>query len=442
MSTEPQEPLHIVRLKVSNIKGIEAAHITPDGAVVHITGKNGAGKSTILDCIQYVLDSARSQPPLPVRKGAKVGQIELDAGPFTATRRWPKGNKSGKGTLVVEHKDGTPIAGPRAFLEELVGPIAFDPGLFLSMSPKEQAKVLREVAGLDFTKIDEQRAALYAARTQSGHEVTRLKGVVQSLPEVQAPDQEVDPQQLAARLAQAIEMDSGNQLAVEAAERTGKALAAQQTAFAEAQKEHQRAIEQSQKRLDVAAAQLETTDRLFVQARDKAKNPTPIEPSVESLRAQLKAAGDTNALVRAKQERVKAERQLGAAIEAQDDKTALISTCDQQKEQLLAEAKWPVAGLGFNDDGVTFNGQPFEQASSAEQLRTAVAMGMANKHRMRVILMREGGHFDSESLAMVQDMAAEHGVQVWLETPSDGDGPPGAIVIEDGHVKEEEDVSA
>ena len=98
----------------------------------------------------------------------------------------------------------------------------------------------------------------------------------------------------------------------------------------------------------------------------------------------------------------------------------------------MAAAAFPVVGLGFNDNGVTFNGVPFSQASSAEQLRVSVAMGLALNPTLRVVLIRDGSLLDDDSLAMVATMAAEKDSQVWIERV--GHGEETSVVIEDGAV--------
>jgi len=87
---------------------------------------------------------------------------------------------------------------------------------------------------------------------------------------------------------------------------------------------------------------------------------------------------------------------------------------------------------GLDDPGVTLDGVPFEQASSAEQLRCSVAMGLALNPKLRVLLIRDGSLLDEDSLRMVAEMADAQGAQVWLERV--GDGVAG-VLIEDGEVR-------
>ena len=54
------KPLTILQLQASNVKRLRAVNIRPDGQVVVLGGKNGAGKSSVLDAITYALAGERA----------------------------------------------------------------------------------------------------------------------------------------------------------------------------------------------------------------------------------------------------------------------------------------------------------------------------------------------------------------------------------------------
>jgi hypothetical protein len=94
-----------------------------------------------------------------------------------------------------------------------------------------------------------------------------------------------------------------------------------------------------------------------------------------------------------------------------------------------------VPGLGLSDDGVTFGGLPFAQASSSEQLRVSVAIGLALNPKLKVLLIRNGNMLDDDSLKAVAAQAEEAGAQVWCEWVTSN--PEGvSVMIEDGRVAE------
>ena len=54
--------MKIINLQASNIKKLTAIDITPKSDVIMITGENGAGKSSVLDCITMALKGGREIP--------------------------------------------------------------------------------------------------------------------------------------------------------------------------------------------------------------------------------------------------------------------------------------------------------------------------------------------------------------------------------------------
>jgi hypothetical protein len=105
------------------------------------------------------------------------------------------------------------------------------------------------------------------------------------------------------------------------------------------------------------------------------------------------------------------------------------------KSKQIAEANFPVPGVTFGDDGILVNGIPFAQASSAEQLRIAVAMGLSANPKLRIILIRDGSLLDETSMTAVAEMAEKYDACVWMERV--GEGKEVTVVIENGRVKED-----
>ena len=112
--------------------------------------------------------------------------------------------------------------------------------------------------------------------------------------------------------------------------------------------------------------------------------------------------------------------------------TAHLETIEKRKADGLAAAKFPVEGLGFDADGVLYNGRPFNRASSAEKVLVSAAMMIALNPELRVLIVRNGNDLDSDSLAALEDMASDADFQVFIEIVNEtGDF---GITIEDGEV--------
>ena len=115
-----------------------------------------------------------------------------------------------------------------------------------------------------------------------------------------------------------------------------------------------------------------------------------------------------------------------------DSLTDAMAERTRQREAAIRNAAMPVPGLGFSAEGVTFNGLPFDQASSAEQLRVSVAIAMAANPKLRVLRIKDGSLLDENGLRMIGEMAQAEDYQVWVESVRT-DGKVG-IIMEDGAI--------
>lgn len=416
--------MKIVQLNISNFKRIKAVEVRPYGAIVSVRGRNGAGKSSVLDSIAAALGGERLCPKVPIRRGENgaVVRVELDDD-LVVERRWTAGGGS---TLKVTTKEGVSVKRPQARLDDLIGKLSFDPLSFMDLEPKKQAETLRALAGVDFSALDGRREQTYAARTDANRQVMQLRTRLAATPDVDAPDEPTSSADLIAEQQKRSDLYTANNL------KRGQ-LDSIRAQFRRASEEVERlnkTIEDLQRQL--AQAQMQREELRAAGAALKAEVEQLADPDLQELSAKLRDLEATNDRVRAKKARCELARDLKEAeLEAKelDDEIASI---DAEKAAKLAEVKFPVKGLAFSDEGVTFGGLPFEQSSQSEQLRISVAIGSALNPRLRAMLVRDGSRLDKESLALLREEATRSGIQVWLEqVGKDGEG----VVIEDGEVE-------
>ena len=79
--------MKIVKLNAENVKKLVAVEITPSGEIVTISGKNGAGKTSVLDSIWWALAGTSNIQAQPIRKGQNKARIRLDMGELIVERR-------------------------------------------------------------------------------------------------------------------------------------------------------------------------------------------------------------------------------------------------------------------------------------------------------------------------------------------------------------------
>lgn len=425
----------IIQLTAENVKRLRAVNITPAGNVVILGGANGAGKSSVLDCITMALGGKGHAAAVPVRNGQEFGRIVLDLGDIVVKRTF---TPAGDTALTVTAKDGAKYASPQTMLDKLVGTLTFDPLAFTRLAPKEQVSTLMALVGVDFTEMDGERAALYAQRTVANKDLERYVHIMAGLPRhpdaPDSPDAEVSAQDILDEL-QTIQAENA---AVDAAEKDLLALHAAAAAIQKDLTRNADDIADLEARLQKLRTQRQAlTDQMnanVIQVAEMKANLDNLQRhDPAEAKARLAAVEQTNQKVRANVIRADAEKALASKTTARDLLTAQIADIDKAKAQILADAKFPIDGLGFTDLGVTWQGLPFEQASSAAQLRASVAIAAAMNPKLRVMVVKDGSLLDAASLALLEEMAEKHDLQIWMERVSTGSEC--SIIIEDGAVQ-------
>lgn len=409
--------MKIISLTAENVKKIKAVRITPDGNVVVIRGNNAQGKSSVLDAIQYGLGGGRAQPSEVIRRGEEHARVVLELDDIIVERIW---KEKGPGRLEVKTKsNGRPKPSPQKLLDELVGKLSFDPLAFLQMKPREQVGTLKELLGLDFDELDSKREDLYADRTVLGRELTKAQATHDEYANFDnVPDKTVSIDALLKKHEEAVQQKAAN-------EQLRRAFIGE----TEDIKRQEKLIANLQQELKGAKSQLVKLKKSRVVTEDSLKDLT--HPDIEFIAAQLSKAADTNKIVSEKlawAERHQTIKKLAREVE---DHTEEIVGIDTEKKKRIAAVEFPVEGLGFTADAVTFNDIELTEASQAEKLRVSLAMGLALNPKLKIILIREGSLLDEDSTKLVAEMAAEADAQVWIEiVGTEG----GGIVIEDGEL--------
>ena len=412
------EPSRIVELRIRNVKRIRAAHITPTGNLIQITGKNGQGKTTVLDSIMYDFGGEKTIPEEALRRGAISGEVVADIGTHVVTRKFTEGGKS---TIAVLDKSGKPVPSPQAWLNSLVGNIAFDPLAFSRQDPKEQAAVLRRVLGLDeaFKALDAKAEALATDRTATNRLLKSGEARLAALPVVDAPEKEVDMAELAEEHAAAMLVRSDN-------EEKRRWLADARVS----RDKWETRIAQLEAQLADAKQNCEQIRRGIYDNQEAIE--ALVDPDLSAITERMRTVQATNAKVVAKRDRNKLQYEVLGLKDKSEAQTADLDKIAAEKAELVGKAKMPVAGMAFTADGVTLGGIAIAECSGAERLRASVAVGLAQNPKLRIMLIRDGSLLDSESMKALEQIAADRDAQVWIERV-DESGEVG-VVIEDGAI--------
>lgn len=421
--------MKIVKLTAENIKKLRAVEIIPQGNLVRISGKNEQGKTTVLDSIFWALGGTKAIQEQPIRQGETKASIRLELDDLVVTRTFTPGNSY----LKVENKEGTSFKSPQAMLDKLVGKLSFDPLAFAQADPKAQRAWLLQVTGL---AVDEDRLhaiagtvedgetaldilnatykAVFDARTLINRQLEQAKGALATMRRVE-PTEPVSVADLMAQYRAAQEQ-----------ERRATEHEREQVTLMDAVTEWEEAIEDLEAQLAEARQKLARAQSALTAWRSWP------HPDLAGIEEALTSAESINAQAqayRSYQDRAEVVTRLQADA---DIYTKRLEAIKEYEQELVTQARFPIEGLGFANGGVTYQGVPFSQASSAQKLQVSLAMAMALNPTLRVIRIDNASLLDSEHLAVVERMAKEKDYQIWAEV-IDESGHVG-VYIEEGKV--------
>lgn len=430
--------MRIHQLIAENIKRLSVVEITPDGSpVVVLAGENESGKSSCLECIEMALGGERHALEEPIRRGERRGSVKLDLGDIIVTRTFTQGGSA----LKVTNREGAKFPSPQALLDEFYSKLTFDPLEFARAKPAEQAAILRTLAGLDFSDLEARRAEAYQERTLVNRDLksaeTNLQRLERETPVAEKPLKPMSVTDITRELEAA---DALAEQAVRVGQQVSNAKA-EQNATARKVADWEAAVEKAKRDLAVAERALaaavvekDAADHAIEAAERAHAEALAQVPDRAAIRARLGEVEGHNRKVEAQRRRQAARLEVRAQQRKADDLSDAIKAIDAEKAERLSAAHFPVQGLGLDDEGgVTWNGLPFSQASTAIRTRVSVAIGLALNPKLPVLLIRNGNDLDGSNLKAVAQQAADAGAQLWIERIDGGNGLQ-TVWIEDGTV--------
>src|SRR3984957_8598889 len=194
--------MKIVRFQAENVKKLRCVEINPDGSLVVIGGKNGNGKTSVLDSITMALAGKGAIPSKPVRDGEKEATIEIEMDDDFIIKRTIK--PDGESKVEVRTKEGAKYGSPQALLDGFAARFTFDPLAFKLMKPRDQVDLLKSVLNLDFTNLDAERGETFDDRTVVNRQIRDAAGALAGMPKHDGvPEVEVSANEINAEIKRA-----------------------------------------------------------------------------------------------------------------------------------------------------------------------------------------------------------------------------------------------
>lgn len=405
--------IKINSLEIENVKRVKAVQLSPaDNGLTVIGGKNGQGKTSVLDAIAWALGGEKYRPSSAQREGSVIPprlHLELSNGIIV--------ERKGKNSALTVLDPSGKRAGQQ-LLNDFVSNFALDLPKFLEAGSKEKAEILLQIIGVgdQLRALDQQETQLYYTRRSINQNLDRKKKYAEELPFYQdAPQEMVSVSDLIKRQQEILARNGENQ------------RKRQQAAQLTQQKEIlRRQLSELQERYDAVCRDCDIAARSAQDLQDE---------STEQLEADIAGIDLLNQKVRANLERTRADEELHELETQSDNLTAELEKVRQSRTDLLTAAPLPLPGLSVQDGELVYKGRKWDCMSGAEQLMVATAIVRKLNPNCGFVLLDKLEQMDTDTMREFGTWLESVGLQAIATRVSTGEEC--SIVIEDGFVRGE-----
>lgn len=406
--------IKINKLEIENVKRVKAVSLEPtQNGLTVIGGRNGQGKTSILDSIAWALGGNKYKPSQPHREGSVLPpnlQISLSNGLEI--------KRDGKNSDLKVIDPSGQKAGQK-LLDSFVEEFALNLPKFMESSSADKARTLLQIIGVGdkLAEFEKKEQELYNERLVIGRVADQKKKFAAEMTYFQeAPKELISVSELIQE-----------QQAILAKNAENERLRGQRDSLKERQtqldSEIARLIEEKAK----VDQQLEIADKDALDLHDE---------STEQLEYSISNTEEINRKVRANLDKDKAEQDAQIEKEKYENLSAQIDRIRLDKNQLLEDADLPLPGLSVAEGELLYKGQRWDNMSGAEQLKVSTAIVRKLNPECGFILIDKLEQMDLDTLKEFGQWLEQEQLQAIATRVSTGDEC--SIIISDGYGEETE----
>ena len=409
--------IKINKLEIENVKRVKAVSLEPtQNGLTVIGGRNGQGKTSILDSIAWALGGNKYKPSQPHREGSVLPpnlQISLSNGLEI--------KRDGKNSDLKVIDPSGQKAGQK-LLDSFVEEFALNLPKFMESSSADKARTLLQIIGVGdkLAEFERKEQELYNERLVIGRVADQKKKFAAEMTYFQeAPKELISVSELIQE-----------QQAILAKNAENERLRGQRDS-----------LKQRQTQLDSEIARLiEEKAKIDQQLEIAEKDALDLhDESTEQLEYSISNTEEINRKVRANLDKDKAEQDAQIEKEKYDNLSAQIDRIRLDKNQLLEDADLPLPGLSVAEGELLYKGQRWDNMSGAEQLKVSTAIVRKLNPECGFILIDKLEQMDLDTLKEFGQWLEQEQLQAIATRVSTGDEC--SIIISDGYGEETEQAS-
>lgn len=402
--------MKINKLEIENVKRVKAVKIEPtENGLTIIGGKNGEGKTSVLDAIAWALGGNKYRPDKPERDGSSLPpSLHITMSNGLVVER--KGKNS---DLKVTDPQGNKYG--QTLLDSFVDQLALDLPKFMQASNKEKAQTLLQIIGVgdQLTALEQQETETYNRRHAIGQIADQKEKFAKEQPYYpDAPKTLVSASELIQQQQAILAKNGENQRKRQQRDQYDQELAQAQLAYDEAKR-----------RLQKAEQNAVTARKSAEDLQDEST--AEIEQSIEDIEA-------INIQVRANYDKDKAEKDAKEYRNQYQELTDTLEGVRKAKTDLLDGADLPLPELSIEDGELTYKGYTWGNLSGSDQLKVATAIVRKLNTECGFVLIDKLEQMDLDTLKDFGAWLEQEGLQAIATRVSTGGEC--SIIIQDGYV--------
>ncbi len=418
-------------MKIEGYKNISFVELVPDSRMNLVSGKNGAGKSSLIEAMIDAIKGKTEMGKKPQRKiqnGKDKAVIEVTIGEGDGALKIKRTITQKDVYLKAERADGKPVS--QTDLDKLLDSSTINITKLLHLDPKGQIDFVKKVAGIDTTKVEEKYKELYAERTVLNRAAKDAKGAEKNFGQVDRVE-EVSISELLAE----IELGETDNREI----RREEILINQMDALV---KGHVDAIEKAEATIEHYREAIESlTDEIEARNITKAKSEKEARVKRKSLaeeidlapvREKVNSAEETNRKAKNYQMYVSARDGAKVAQQKADDVDSAMTRLLEERDSIINDSKLPFKNVEFDKElGLMIAGIPFNDMSSAQQIKIMSRIYIESKPELQVIYIKDGSLLDPDTLKQISGMSELKDYQFLVEIVDEVEG---SIIMREGHI--------